>query len=178
MWNMPSVEIHGIADKCLDVPYTSDGSIVWIFQCWGGSNQKWFYDTTSRQIRTSDGRCLEYSAFQQGAPVLAGTCSSYSPNQRWSTGANGTFYTQTQAGALCLDVTNGSTADRTPVQLWGCNGTAAQTYFLKGEIVGRQSGKCLQLPQTSSDVETWNGTEPELATCNGGANQIWEDHWR
>ncbi len=178
-WNMPSVEIHGKGDNCLDVPYGSDGSIVWMFQCWGGDNQKWFFDTSKTQVRTSDGRCLEYSEFRAGSPVLAGTCSPFNRNELWHMGSNGTFYVQnlTQAN-LCLDITNGSTANRTPLQLWDCNGTAAQSFFLKGPIVGTQSGKCLQLPQTSSDIVTLNGTEPELFTCDGGANQQWEDHWR
>jgi Ricin-type beta-trefoil lectin domain len=178
-WNMPSVEIHGKGDNCVDVPYGSDGSIVWMFQCWGGDNQKWFFDTLQRQIRTSDGsRCLEYTEFRAGAPVLARTCARSNQAQSWGMRSNGTFHVQNLTHAdLCLDVANGSTANRTPLQLWDCNGTEAQSFFLKGPIVGVQSGKCLQLPQTSSDIVTSNGTEPELAPCNGGVNQQWEDHW-
>ena len=30
----------------------------------------------------------------------------------------------------CLDVTGGSTADGTKLQIWDCNGTAAQAWYL------------------------------------------------
>jgi hypothetical protein len=173
-WTMPSIEIRGKADKCLDVPYTSNGSIVWIFQCWGGSNQKWFYDPASELVHTSDGRCLQYGAAWSGSPVVAGACNPYSNNQRWYTGPNGSLWSQ----GFCLDITDGNTTDRTPVRLYNCNGTEAQSFYFKGEIENVLAGKCLQLPQTSSDIETWNGIEPELFTCNGGVNQLWEDHWQ
>lgn len=171
-WSMPSIEVHGIGGQCLDVPFTSDGSIVWTFQCWGGSNQKWFYNRNTSELKTSDGRCLEYIQAQLHGPVLAGTCSG-GTNQKWTTGPNGAF----QSGGYCLDVTGGGTADRTPVQLYTCTGGAAQRFSIKGAIVGLQSGKCLQLHSTSSGIETFDHSVPELFGCNGSVQQQWEFQW-
>lgn len=171
-WSMPSIEVHGIGDNCLDVPYTSDGSVVWMFQCWGGSNQKWFYNRYTQELRTSDGRCLEYIQAQAHAPVLAGTCGG-GANQKWSVAYSGEF----QSGGYCLDVTGGGTANRTPLQLYPCTGGDPQRFKIKGPIVGLQSGKCLQLHTTSSGIDTYDHSQPELFPCNGSVQQQWEFQW-
>jgi hypothetical protein len=171
-WSMPSVEVHGVGGNCMDVPYTSDGSIVWMYQCWGGANQRWFYDRTTGELKTSDGRCLEYIEARVHAPVLAGTCTG-GANQRWGTGLHGVF----SSGGYCLDVTGGGTANRTPLQLYTCLFNDAQRFSIKGPIVGMSSGKCLQLHSTSSGVENFDHSVPELFTCNGTAQQDWEFQW-
>ena len=45
-------------------------------------------------------------------------------NQKWAVRSNGTITGQ-QSG-LCLDVTGGSTAAGTPLEIWTCNGQATQ----------------------------------------------------
>ena len=79
-------------------------------------------------------------------------------------------------GGAELSEAAGSQPSRT-IHPSSSNGTEAQSFFLKGPIVGVEAGKCLQLPQTSSDTVGLNGTEPELASCTGDYNQLWEDHW-
>ena len=68
----------------------------------------------------------------------------------------------------CLDVRGGSSANGTQIQLYTCNGGAAQTWTRTGQTL-RAFGKCLDVSGNS----TANGTKVQLWTCNGGANQNW-----
>lgn len=69
----------------------------------------------------------------------------------------------------CVDVRSSGTANGTPVQLWDCNGSAAQEwYFDRGRIIGI-GGKCL-------DVQygiPYNGTPIHLWDCNNTPAQNW-----
>ncbi|MFJ9046216.1 ricin-type beta-trefoil lectin domain protein [Streptomyces sp. NPDC102347] len=71
----------------------------------------------------------------------------------------------------CVDVRASGTADGTPVQLWTCNGTAAQRWtFLPGPGgTLRALGRCLDV----SDGGTANGTKVQLWQCNGTGAQRW-----
>src|SRR6185312_9619811 len=88
-------------------------------------------------------------------------------------GAGGTTDAPLSSGAaitdstgLCVDVQWAATDDGTPVQLWDCNGTAAQQWTLdgSGQLVGL-AGKCLDVRWGDST----NGTPVQLYTCNGTA---------
>ncbi|MDG4827503.1 PQQ-dependent sugar dehydrogenase [Asanoa sp. WMMD1127] len=68
----------------------------------------------------------------------------------------------------CLDVRGGATADGTQVQLYTCNGSAAQTWTRTGSTL-RALGKCLDV----SGGGTADGTKIQLWTCNGTAAQNW-----
>jgi hypothetical protein len=71
----------------------------------------------------------------------------------------------------CLDVDAGGTANGTAVDLYDCNGTAAQTWQpqANGELVNPQSGKCLDDPNSS----TTPGTPLQIWACSDAANQLW-----
>jgi hypothetical protein len=73
------------------------------------------------------------------------------------------------ASGKCLDISNGGTADGTKVQLWTCNGSAAQQWTVGGDGTLRALGKCLDV-KTSG---TANGTLTQLWTCNGTGAQVW-----
>jgi type 1 glutamine amidotransferase len=68
----------------------------------------------------------------------------------------------------CLDVRGGATADGTQIQLYGCNGSAAQTWTRTGQTL-RALGKCLDV----SGSGTADGTKIQLWTCNGTGAQNW-----
>ncbi|MEV4756479.1 PQQ-dependent sugar dehydrogenase [Micromonospora sp. NPDC049559] len=68
----------------------------------------------------------------------------------------------------CLDVDNGASADGTQVQLWTCNGSAAQTWTVTGSTL-RALGKCLDV----SGAGTADGTKIQIWTCNGTGAQNW-----
>ncbi|MEU4695218.1 ThuA domain-containing protein [Actinoplanes sp. NPDC023714] len=68
----------------------------------------------------------------------------------------------------CLDVAGGSNADGTKIQLYSCNGTAAQNWTRSGTTL-RALGKCLDV----AGGGTANGTRTQLYTCNGTGAQNW-----
>jgi glucose/arabinose dehydrogenase len=69
----------------------------------------------------------------------------------------------------CLDVAGGATADGTKIQLYTCNGTAAQTWTVTPNGTVKALGKCLDV----AGGATANGTRAQLWTCNGTAAQNW-----
>jgi hypothetical protein len=87
-------------------------------------------------VNAGSGLCLQPvpEAALNGVSVLQETCDSNNPHyayQKWSLrgvskalGQPGIYRIINSATGLCLDDTNGSTTDATPVQLWVCNSTS------------------------------------------------------
>jgi len=71
----------------------------------------------------------------------------------------------------CVDDDGGSTTSGTKIQLWDCNGGAAQTWWWgNGQLrLGGSAGKCVDV----TGQGTANGTLIDLWDCNGGTNQQW-----
>ncbi|WP_329583855.1 GH92 family glycosyl hydrolase [Kitasatospora sp. NBC_01250] len=70
----------------------------------------------------------------------------------------------------CMDVLHSQTASGTPVQIWDCNGTAAQQWTLASDGSLQAFGSCLDVTQSG----TADNTKVQLWTCNGtGAQQWW-----
>jgi hypothetical protein len=69
-----------------------------------------------------------------------------------------------------MDVTAAGTANGSKVQLYDCNGTAAQRWTHTGStLVNAGSGKCLDATGPSSA----DGTRLQIWSCTGAANQAW-----
>jgi glucosylceramidase len=81
----------------------------------------------------------------------------------------GTAGAVTGVGGKCLDVAGGSSADGTAVQLYTCNGSAAQQWTLGTDGTLRALGKCLDVAAAS----TADGAQVQLYTCNGTGAQQW-----
>ncbi|MEU0781138.1 ricin-type beta-trefoil lectin domain protein [Streptomyces sp. NPDC006173] len=77
--------------------------------------------------------------------------------------------TITGLGGKCLDVASASSANGAAVQLYDCNGTAAQQWTVGSDGTIRALGKCLDVTGNS----TANGARLQLWDCGGGANQKW-----
>ncbi|WP_371666971.1 RICIN domain-containing protein [Streptomyces sp. NBC_00289] len=75
----------------------------------------------------------------------------------------------TWLGGKCLDVAAANPANGTAVQLYDCNGTAAQQWTVGSDGTIRALGKCLDITGNS----TANGARLQLWDCGGGANQKW-----
>ena len=69
----------------------------------------------------------------------------------------------------CVDVAGADTANGTPVQLYDCNGTAAQNWTVGSDGTVRALGKCLDVASGG----TADGTPVQLWDCNGTAAQKW-----
>jgi len=86
-----------------------------------------------------------------------------------ATPASAATGTITGLGGKCLDVAGASSADGTAVQLYDCNGTAAQQWTVGTDGTIRALGKCLDVTGSS----TADGAKLQLWTCSGAANQKW-----
>ncbi|TDV48880.1 extracellular catalytic domain type 1 short-chain-length polyhydroxyalkanoate depolymerase [Actinophytocola oryzae] len=69
----------------------------------------------------------------------------------------------------CVDVAASATANGTPVQLYTCNGTAAQQWTVVADRTVRAFGKCLDV-QGGINAD---GTKVQLWDCNGNPQQQW-----
>ena len=127
-----NVMIVGAASgRCLDVPgsSTSNGTQVQLWDCHGGSNQRFTY-TASRQLTVYGNKCLDANGqgTSNGTTVVIWDCNGQA-NQQWNLGSNGTI-TGVQSG-LCLDASAAGTANGTRIQLWSCHGGTNQRWSLR-----------------------------------------------
>ncbi|WP_394435742.1 lectin [Streptomyces sp. SGAir0957] len=77
--------------------------------------------------------------------------------------------TITGLAGKCLDVAAASSANGAAVQLYDCNGTAAQQWTVGSNGTIRALGKCLDV----KDNATADGARLQLWDCAGSANQKW-----
>jgi glucosylceramidase len=73
-------------------------------------------------------------------------------------------------GGKCVDVAGANTANGTAVQLYDCNGTAAQRWTVAADGSLQALGKCMDI----TSAGTANGTQIQLYDCNGTAAQKWQ----
>ncbi|MEU4094814.1 ricin-type beta-trefoil lectin domain protein [Streptomyces sp. NPDC026673] len=73
-------------------------------------------------------------------------------------------------GGKCVDVNAASSADGTAVQLYDCNGTAAQNWAVSPDGTLRALGKCMDVQGGA----TANGSKVQIYTCNGSGAQKWQ----
>ena len=72
-------------------------------------------------------------------------------------------------GGKCVDIASAATANGTAIQLYDCNGTAAQTWTVASDGSIKGLGKCLDVTAAG----TANGTTIQLYDCNGTGAQQW-----
>ena len=72
------------------------------------------------------------------------------------------------AGGTCVDVSGANPANGTTVQLWDCNGTAAQRWTVEGDTL-RALDKCLDVAAASHA----DGARVQIYDCNGTGAQKW-----
>jgi beta-glucosidase len=75
----------------------------------------------------------------------------------------------TGLGGKCIDVAAASTANGAVVQLYDCNGTAAQNWQPQSDGSLRALGKCMDV----AGAGTADGSKIQLYDCNGTAAQKW-----
>ncbi|KOV82839.1 PQQ-dependent sugar dehydrogenase [Nocardia sp. NRRL S-836] len=85
-----------------------------------------------------------------------------------STGGGGRTGPITGPGGKCADVTGGSTADGTRIQLYTCNSGTNQRWTVQGTTL-RALSKCMD----TAGGATADGTAVQLTTCNGATSQNW-----
>ncbi|RSS40027.1 RICIN domain-containing protein [Streptomyces sp. WAC08241] len=126
---VPTGEVRGLGDKCLDVDdsQTADGTKIQVWGCNSTAAQQW--TVAGDGALKALGKCLDVSGggSADGTKVQLWTCNG-SGAQTWQAQADGSL--RNPRSAKCLDVAGGTTADGTKVQLWTCNGTSAQKWAL------------------------------------------------
>lgn len=119
------------SNRCLDVSgvSTTPGAQVHIWDCHGGTNQRWVR-TSAGELRVYGDRCLDINGngTANGTKVQIWTCNG-STAQRFTFNAIGSIV-GTGSGK-CVDVAASGTANGTLVQLYGCNGTGAQRWSIR-----------------------------------------------
>ncbi|GAA4244832.1 hypothetical protein GCM10022255_009440 [Dactylosporangium darangshiense] len=93
--------------------------------------------------------------------------TSFSSSVTNATGGGG--HAITGIGGKCVDVAAANPANGTQVQLYTCNGTAAQQWTVGTDGTVRALGRCLDVAAANSA----NGTRVQLYDCNGTAAQRW-----
>ncbi|HEX3593343.1 MAG TPA: ricin-type beta-trefoil lectin domain protein [Pseudonocardiaceae bacterium] len=118
---------------------------------------------TSPSASTTSGgtMAVQYvAAYEKGA---GGTTTNPPPPPPGNTGQ------VTGQGGLCLDVRGASSANFTPVQIFTCNGTAAQQWtVVQAGSTLHALGKCLDV----NSAGTVNGTTVDLFDCNNTGSQV------
>jgi endoglucanase len=105
----------------------------------------------------------------QGGPGLGVNSFSFTANASGTGGGSPTGAITGYQG-LCLDDRAASTANFNPIQVYTCNGTAAQNWTVNTSNNTLQVlGKCLDV----NGAGTANGTTVDLYDCNGTAAQSW-----
>ncbi|KAJ7457560.1 ricin B lectin domain-containing protein, partial [Mycena galericulata] len=126
--------------------------------------------TTNQYIHPSAnaGKCLTAASNADGAVVEIEDCvAGGSTAQSWTiSGPAVQIY-----GNKCLDVTGGSTASGTKMQIWTCGtGNANQAWSVSGSTI-QWSGHSSCLDLTGGSVT--NGNVVQIWSCTGGVNQKW-----
>ncbi len=115
------------------------------------------------------GLCLDDrgNSSTSGAVVQVWRCNGL-PNQQWQVLSDGTI----RHNGLCLDARGFGTTNGTKVQLWACTGRTNQRWDTKGWRVHYDNPAAVNkvLDDTAFGG---SGTQQEIYTNNGGANQIW-----
>ncbi|MGI5191914.1 ricin-type beta-trefoil lectin domain protein [Promicromonospora sp. CA-289599] len=120
------------SDRCLEVTGvgTTNGTDVQLWDCWGGSNQRWT-DTAGKELKVYGDKCLDAYGHgtSNGTQVVIWDCNGQA-NQQWNVNADGTI-TGVESG-LCLDASGFGTSNGTKVQLWTCGAGQANQRWTVG----------------------------------------------
>jgi hypothetical protein len=174
---------------------TPVGNTVTVFS--PGNRATTIGTAASLQIQASDsgsGQTLSYSAtglpaglsissssgLISGTPTTAGNFS-VTVTGTDTTGASGSasfsWVVNPPVGPIksglagkCADDFRNSSVNSNIIDIWTCNGGAAQNWTVGSDGTLRINSKCMDITGAS----TSNGAKIQLWACSGGANQVWQ----
>jgi hypothetical protein len=119
---------NSMNNKCLDVLGfdNSNGARVGMWDCWGGSNQHWYWN--GEEIRSSmNSKCLDLLGFNNnnGAEVGMWDCWGGS-NQHWYWDGS---QIRSRLNGKCLDLLGFNNNNGAHVGVWDCWGGANQHWY-------------------------------------------------
>jgi hypothetical protein len=165
----PAGSLVGMENRCIDIPNGTGtaGTPLQIFDCNGGTNQRWRRDASSRLFDPSFTTAYMDVPGSNSAngtvPQIFSANNPATPNQQWAF-VNAELRAM---GDTCLDVPGGNFANNQLVQIFQCNGGSNQKWTMEADGRIRNGNFCLDVPNGS----TASGTQLQLFACNGGANQ-------
>merc|ERR1711918_186595 len=87
MWIVPDARNYKTGNTCLDLPggNTQNGQAIWIWDCNGGNNQRWGYNSDTGGIFYADdlSKCIDAGNVNNGAPLMIWDCNQQ-PQQQWT----------------------------------------------------------------------------------------------
>lgn len=112
--------------RCLDMPGETSGTSPFIWNCWGGNNQKWTY-TADKELRVFGDKCLDAArgGTTPDTPLIIHPCNG-GDNQKWNLNKDGSI--SGVPSGLCVDVGREATDNGSAVGLWYCNGGSNQKW--------------------------------------------------
>lgn len=117
--------------RCLDINDNTinNGTDAQLWDCNGGQNQVWQYNSTRKELVVYGNKCLDAhgAGTTNGTRVVIWDCTG-GTNQQWNVNSDGTI-TNVNAG-ICLDAYGAATTNRTKLVLWECNGQNNQKWSL------------------------------------------------
>jgi Ricin-type beta-trefoil lectin domain len=173
-----TIRING---KCLDVKGqgTANGSTVDLYDCNGAANQQWKVMPDGQVTGQQSGKCLDDPGWStaNGTQLNIWSCVNQA-NEDWYLPPPGAVTRPAYSAisdysgnaGMCLDDSGDSSANDNKIDLYTCNGTAAQNWTAETNGTIQINGKCLDVYQNGSA----NGSKIDLYTCvNGARNQQW-----
>lgn len=156
--------------RCLTTAnYGADGALVSLTPCDGTEAQQWVLRTDGRLISRTSGRCVTPNDGNQRSELTVRACDRSRSDQVWQVpNQRGTAGKVVGAAGKCLDVPNNDPTQNKAV-LFGCNGSAAQSFAAPGDGTLRAGGKCVDVTNSA----TANGSAVGLADCNGNQAKQW-----
>jgi serine protease len=121
----PIGAVKGFRNLCLDdkAGLSANGNPVDIWQCIGGSRQRWTQQNGELQVA---GKCLtDNTGGGAGAKLVIEACNGQR-NQRWSRNSHGEYWLS--SAAMCLTDPGASTVNGTQVQIQPCVNAADQRW--------------------------------------------------
>lgn len=186
--------LNPASGRCLDDPGASstNGTQLQIYDCNGTSAQRWGVpQAVLADSSGDDNQAVLNGGVVPGLPgAVAGdtavgfdgrTGYAVAPAswwldvagpmtiEAWIKESSATGPIPSGVSGKCVDDSGGSTVNGTHVQVWDCNGTAAQSWTTEADGTLRLDGKCMDVSGGSTD----NGALVQLWDCTGGANQVW-----
>ena len=158
--------------KCLDnrgQAYKGGEIVIW--DCVDSDNLRWNFSGNKLSSKHDSNIVADAYGTDNGANV--GQWSYHGgTNQQWELRPMSAIYRwvdfRDKRSGKCIDVAGGNNANGTPVQLYACNGSAAQQWYydpIKGTLRSQLAGnKCLDIPNGN----TANNTQLQIWDCQAG----------
>ncbi len=171
LWAMEgNTPMIGVNDSTNEVFSTANASTLENFAAANGIQELAFWALGRDKACASNGTLSDVCSGTSQSPYqFAATFNALTGTTGGGGGTGSKTGQITGYGGKCVDVAGANSANGTAIQLYDCNGTAAQSWTVAGNGTLQVLGKCLDVTAAG----TANGTLTQLYDCNGTGAQQW-----